>query len=368
MREKQYKYETTKLKLIEMAARLPAGTPLPNRNRLAEQCGVARITLERAISELIGEGILASYDGRGTYATGAAAPVQRAEKTTAPQLDEHIWALLVYSVTKGYTPDILRGVEDFAREHGRSLIVCNTDNDPQREVSYLETLCERNVSGIVLIPSTHSAPSWEVFEAIRKKGISVVACSRQVPGYNFPGAFQNFFQSGFCATQHLLDMGCRCIAYLATSQYCTIEDKLQGYLAALDQHNAQHPDDRVCGGMGLSKITGDIADLFEQFLREHPEIDGLFVFNDRLAMVLYQVLWKMGLTPGKDVRIVSGENSGFCDAFGVPLSSVDVPVYRMGRIVAEQLLAVREGAPEEEQHHIVLGAELHARASSLSQN
>ena len=70
MREKQYKYETTKLKLIEMAARLPAGTPLPNRNRLAEQCGVARITLERAISELIGEGILASYDGRGTYAMG----------------------------------------------------------------------------------------------------------------------------------------------------------------------------------------------------------------------------------------------------------------------------------------------------------
>ena len=37
-------------------------------------------------------------------------------------------------------------------------------------------------------------------------------------------------------------------------------------------------------------------------------------------------------------------------------------------IAAEQLLAVREGAPEEEQHHIVLGAELHARASSLSQN
>ena len=91
MREKQYKYETTKLKLIEMAARLPAGTPLPNRNRLAEQCGVARITLERAISELIGEGILASYDGRGTYATGAAAPVQRAEKTTAPR-NEGIYA------------------------------------------------------------------------------------------------------------------------------------------------------------------------------------------------------------------------------------------------------------------------------------
>ena len=73
----------------------------------------------------------------------------------------------------------------------------------------------------------------------------------------------------------------------------------------------------------------------------------------------------MGLAPGKDIRVVSGENSGFCQAFGVPLSSVDIPVYRMGALAAEQLLALRAGAPEEEQQHIVLSAELHARASSL---
>lgn len=365
MREKQYKYEITKQKLIELAAALPEGAPLPNRNKLALQCGVARITLERAISELIGEGILASYDGRGTYATGRTAPEKPADREARPQLDEHLWGMLVYSVTKGYTPAILRGVEDFARQHGINLIVCNTDNDPQREVEYLKMLYQRSVSGIVVIPSTHSAPSWEVFEAIRQKGISVVACSRQVPGYNFPGAFQNFFQSGFCATQHLLEMGCRKIAYLATSQYCTIEDKLQGYLAALDQHNAQHPGDMAVQVPGLRRITGDIAELFESFLRENPDIDGLFVFNDRLCMTLYQVCRRMGLTPGKDIRVVSGENSGFCEAFGVPLSSVDIPVNRMGALAAEQLLALRAGAPEEEQQHIVLGAELHPRASSL---
>ena len=281
MREKQYKYEITKQKLIELAAALPKGAPLPNRNKLALQCGVARITLERAISELIGEGILASYDGRGTYATGLTKPSASGDRPGAAQLDEHLWGMLVYSVTKGYTPDILRGVEDFARQHGVNVIVCNTDNDPQREVEYLKMLYQRNVSGIVVIPSTHSAPSWEAFEAIRQKGISVVACSRQVPGYNFPGAFQNFFQSGFYATQHLLEMGCRKIAYLATSQYCTIEDKLQGYLAALDQHNAQHPDDPALQVPGLRRITGDIAELFRHFLEENPDIDGLFVFNDR---------------------------------------------------------------------------------------
>ena len=364
MESKQYKYQITKQKLCHMASELPAGAALPNRNKLAQQCGVARVTLERAISELIGEGVLASFDGRGTYVTEQ--PISFANnKMSHASLDEHIWGLLVYSVTKGITPGILRGIEDYAKEHGVNVIVCNTDNDPKREIEYLQMLCERNVAGIVVIPSTHSAPSWNVFEAIRNKGISVVACSRQVPGYNFPGAFQNFFQCGFCATQHLLEVGCRNIAYLARSQYCTIEDKLQGYLAALDQDNAQHPGDLAAGELGLRKITGDIGELFEHFLGEHPEIDGLFVFNDRLSMVLYEVMRKMGLTPGKDIRIISGENSGFCRAFGAPLSSVDVPDYKMGMLAAEQLFHIRSGVPEDECRHIVLSGELYARASSL---
>ena len=258
MREVKYKYQVTKQKLIDYVGQLPENTPLPNRNVLAQQCGVARVTLERAISELIGEGVLVSMDGKGTY---AAAP---AVSSPAACLSPSTWAILVYSMTKGTAPMIFRGVEDFTNEHDISLIVCNTDNDPQKEVDYLKKLCSRNVDGIILIPSTHSAPVGEVFDELEEKGISVVACSRQVPGYDFPGTFQNFFQSGFMATQHLLQMGCRRIAYFATSRYSTIEDRLQGYMAAVSQHNFQNADDKAEDPVGLSDITGDIGELFGQ--------------------------------------------------------------------------------------------------------
>lgn len=361
MHEGKYKYQITKQKLIEYTRELPEGTPLPNRNELARRCGVARVTLERAISELIGEGILVSEDGRGTYAA------KMSEQTSDGTRDNGYWALLVYCVTKGANPSIVRGVEDFTNAHDRNLIVCNTDNDPVKEAEYLKKLCKKNIGGIILIPNTHSITDGEALRALEEKGIPVVTCSRRVPGYDFPGTFQNFFQSGFMATQHLLQMGCRRIAYFATSRYSTIEDRLQGYMAALSQHNFQNPEDKAEEPIGLSDITGDIGELFEDFLVHNPQTDGIYVLNDRLAVILYPVLKGMKRLPGRDIRIVASDASEFCGSFSVPLSTVDFPTYQMGCSAAEQLFRLIQGELENQDKHVVLSCELHARASSLGE-
>ena len=132
------------------------------------------------------------------------------------------------------------------------------------------------------------------------------------------------------ATQHLLQMGCRRIAYFATSRYSTIEDRLQGYMAAISQHNFQNPDDKAEDPVGLSDITGDIGELFEDFLIRNPQTDGIYVLNDRLAVILYPVLKRMKSLPGRDIRIVASDASEFCGSFSVPLSTVDFPTYQMG--------------------------------------
>lgn len=364
VREGQYKYQITKQKLLEYIAQLPEKEPLPNRNVLAKQCGVARVTLERAISELIGEGALVSIDGRGTYPAAAMQVPAAGRAAAAPG---KLWAFLTYSVTRGITPQILRGVEDYADERDISLIVCNTDNNPQKESRYLHRLLRQNVSGIILIPCIHSIPDHAALDAIRERGIPLVACSRQVPGCDFPGAFQNFFHAGFMATQHLLDQGCRRIAYFATQDYYSVEDRLQGYLAALEQHNSRCPGDPAQGEPGLRGEDGTAEGMIERFLDEHPETDGVYLFNDRLAAPLYAVMRRRGLCPGRDVRVISSEDSGFCQDLWTPLSALDFPSYRMGAISAEQLYRLQNGTPAEELKREVLSGELIVRASSAAE-
>lgn len=369
MREGQYKYQITKDKLLEYIAQLPDKTPLPNRNVLAKQCGVARVTLERAISELIGEGALVSIDGRGTFAAGAVHPAlnQRSVASEFTGTDQ-TWAFLGYSVTRGITPHILRGIEDFANTHDINLVVCNTDNQPEKESQYLHRLLAQKISGIILIPCIHSNSDFAVLNAIRAEGIPVVACSRQVPGCDYPGAFQNFFHAGFMATQHLLQQGCRHIACFSTPDYCSVEDRLQGYMAALEQHNSNFPGDFASGEQGLRKEDGDAIERIERYLLEHPNTDGVYLFSDRLANPLFIVMKKLGLRPGRDICVISSEDTGFCQDFWVPLSAIDFPSYKMGVLSAELLFKLQKGIPEDKLKRELLSGELNIRESSLKQS
>lgn len=364
-----FKYEATKQKILEYIKTAPIEEPLPNRNALTRQFNVARVTLERAISELIGEGVLVSIDGCGTFISkdfdpnALANPSAYASQKQASH--SKCWALLTYSVTKGITPQILRGVEDFANKHDISLIVCNTDNDPQKESKYLQRLIEQGVSGIVLIPSIHAIPNRQILDTIKESRVPLVACSRQISGHDFPGAFQNFFHAGYMATQHLLDQGCRNIAYLATARYCSVEDRLQGYLAALQQHNMRHASDPAHEAYGIGRDDGEIEMVFENFISNHPEIDGLYLFSDRLAEPVYAVLRRRKIKAGKDIRLIATEDSGFCSNFWVPLSTIDFPAYDMGMIAAEQLYLLLNGANESTLKREILSGTLNIRASSI---
>ena len=360
MRDTQYKYQIAKDKIKDIVSEMADGAPLPNRNLLAQQCGVARITVERAISELVGEGVLVSRDGLGTFR----APVKTDAENDSSGKANKIWALLGYSVTVGIMPFILRGIEDYANDHNISLIVCNTDNDVQKESTYLKRLVEQNISGIILIPNVNSMPDQEAFQAIRKKNIPMVACSRQVIGEDLPGAFQNFFYAAFMATQHLLSVSCRNIAYFASGNYYSVEDRMQGFLAALSQHNSVNPSDTVSYHVLHEKNEEGFEEKIAELLTEHPETDGILLGSDRLVLPLYNVMKKRGLTPGKEIRIISSEDSGFCRCFWVPLSSVSIPYYEMGKITAEQLYLLQNGENEKNLRREIISGEVIQRESS----
>lgn len=358
MREGHYKYQITKDKLISICEQLPEGKPLPNRNELAKQCGVARVTLERAISELIGEGVLVSIDGSGTY------PAKNSPVSPNGQTEGKVWALLGYSVTVGILPYWIRGIEDFAYAHNISLIVCNTDNDSQKETNYLNRLVKQNVSGIILIPNIHTKTDQSAIDAIRAKKIPIVACSRQVPGENFPGAFQNFFHSGFMATQHLIDQGCRNIAYFSYDSYYSAEDRLQGFLAAIEQFNSMHDCEKAERGLLNGNSEEEFENAINAYLDDNPDTDGIFLGSDLIALPLYKILKKRNLVAGRDIKLIASEDSGCCRCFSVPLSVVQTPFYEMAQLTAQQLLMLQNGTDEELLKREIVSGRLVARESS----
>ena len=105
----------------------------------------------------------------------------------------------------------------------------------------------------------------------------------------------------------------------------------------------------------------DIAD----FLAAHGEVDGIFAFNDSVALTVYGAMKRLGLRPGRDVRVVGCDNTEVCGALYVPLSSLEFPNYEIGRSAAALMMRLRAGERADELPRITLGGRLVARESTL---
>ncbi|HML45833.1 MAG TPA: GntR family transcriptional regulator [Clostridia bacterium] len=365
-----YKYQQIRKALIARIGRMLPGDRLPNRTELATELGVARTTLEHAISDLTALGVLHSRRGSGTYATGktldehsTADPMERWESLPAATArDPNTWALLVANVMHDITPVLVRGAEDEAQRHGVRLIVCNTDDDMEKQNDYLYQLATGGVSGILIMPSSLCITDPRIWKALRAHGMQVVSCFRPLIGFQTPGVYCNSHLAGFLAAEHLIACGCRRIAMIAGALYPLVFDRYHGLRTALHAHRLVADASLFSYEDEMDLRAGDRPRAHA--LIEQAQYDGLFLFNDRLARYVYAELALRGKQPGREVAVVSCDNTEICETLAPTLSSIHFPVYEVGRRAAKLLYSLCVG---ERVCPLVsiLDCSLHPRQSSL---
>ncbi|HML47861.1 MAG TPA: GntR family transcriptional regulator [Clostridia bacterium] len=341
------KYEAAREALLQRIQDMPKGERLPGRNALAEDLGIARTTLEHAISDLTTQGYLESKRGSGTYVTGKPVvpdlPNPQERWFSLPDtiaLDENTWALLVSNIMADISPALLRGVEDETQRRNIHLIICNTDNDSEKLANYLFQLTKSGVSGILIMPGVgHTIDPW-IWEQVRSHGVRVVSCTRALPDFVTPGVYYNGSQTGFLATQHLIERNCRRIAMVAGGRTGTLADRYSGYRTALAAYGLPALPELFSYEQGLDPIP-DMPN--GRALIQRGGFDGLFVFNDRMARFAYAALKQCGMMPGRDVAVVACDGTPVGEDLQPMLSSVYVPTYEVGAQAAKLLYSLCRG-------------------------
>ena len=333
-----YLYKKVKLQLLDFVKDLPAGARIPSRIRLMEKFGVTRTTVERAISELIGEGVFSSRIGSGTY-------VLAAHERNAGKAPDNIpsWGLILPNITHDSYPETLRGVEDVCSKNGINLIICNTDDNVEKELMYLRKLIDSKISGVIIVPAIERTYDVrEIFTLLREKMIGFVLCNRGIEGINAIKVSSNDFYGGMLATNHLLDLGWKRPAYISAPLYSISEQRYQGYLSALHEHGVPERKDLIIfedrfvlenRGYNAMKTMLDLP----------APPDSVFCFDDTLAEGVYQAITEKGLTVGKDIGLVGYNDTHNCERLPVKLTSVRFPKYEIGQKSAEILLSIMKG-------------------------
>lgn len=354
-------YLKIKKNLVEKLRTIGPNERIPSRNELMKEYNVTRTTVDRAISELIGEGYLYSRDGSGTYAAENAAAVNRQENGKIIN-----WGMILPNIMHDTYPGILRGVEDIANKHGRNTVICNTDNINEKQANYIYKLVESGIEGAVIVPAITDEIDVRPFKMLQERNIPFVFCNRGINGIVAPAVISNSFYGGYIATKHLIKQGFRKIAYISNPMYQVSLDRYQGYRSAIEEAGIDAGDEYVYFAESFL-VEKNGYENTKLLLKRNPEVDAIFCFNDAIAQSAYQAITEAGLKVGRDIGLVGYDNTNLCESLPVKLTSVKFKTQEIGTKAAELLLNIINGENVQKNKRIVLQPELVVRESCGSQ-
>jgi LacI family transcriptional regulator len=241
-----------------------------------------------------------------------------------------IIALLIPDIENPFYTALARGVEDRAQQSGYSLVLCNTDDDPAKELRYLKIANSEQMAGVILSPASDEVD----LGAIASLGRPVVAVDRTTP-YPVDAVKIDNRAAGIAATTALLDAGYRRIACIAGPVGIeTTEDRFLGWRQvmaarkiAVPDGYLQHANFRVDGGHAA------MADLLA--LPTPP--DAVVTTNNLMAVGALQSLVEAGISPsGFGVAVVG--DLPFMALAPASVVQVRLPARHLGTTAATMLL------------------------------
>jgi LacI family transcriptional regulator len=268
--------------------------------------------------------------------------------------------LLLPDFTHPFFAEIAKSIAETVRPRGYHVIISYFEEDPVIERAEADSLLSRRVDGLILATS-QSPDRPDLFEQIRIRKVPFVLIDRPVDGVraSFVGVDNDAI--GNLATTHLIAQGCRRIAHLRGPKIGLATKRLNGYLAALRQHKLKTHAGYIVDA-GFQDLTGYQA--MKRLLEASPLPDGVFCYNDPVAIGAMRALLEAGLDVPNDVAIVGAGNVHYSDALAVPLTTIDQKTSQIGARAAELLLEQIESKRSPRPGKILFVPELVPRKST----
>lgn len=312
---------------------------MPTIKDVAQHAGVSITT----VSHVLNNTRFVSPDLRARVAE-AIATLGYQPNTLARSLrskETHTLGMIVPDISNPFFAEIARSIEDAAFGFGYNIILCNSDEDPEKEQAYIELLLEKQVDGIVFVASGSQSKHLRL---ILDREIPTVVVDRSLDESRLDCVLVDNRGGGFQATQHLLASGRRRIGCISGPSSLTPSwERVEGYREALASAGL-HADDTLIrrGDFHADRGFGAMIELLD--LPEPPT--AVFVCNDLMAIGAIRAITERGLRVPEDIAVVGFDNIALARYTQPPLTTVAQPYVEMGRLAAELLVKRVNGITE----------------------
>lgn len=334
---------------------LKAGDQIGSHAELVSMYGVSLITVKKALTTMIQQGILYSRVGKGTYVAQLSPDFHDEQHPTI--------GLVLQDIRSPFFSRVMHSVENTAYELGYHVLLANSSGKPEREDAQIARFRTFGVKGMIIASMSHEYQPSPTIRKLFQEGFPFVMVS-YIAEENIPFVGCDHERGGFMATEYLIKLGYQRIGYINGEPGNVVGDLRQrGLAAALKLHGGKL-DKRFLFHLRQKGERYDYQSGFEigeKFAKLKVRPDAMFIYNDLSALGFEEAVLANGLRVPEDVAIIGFDDIERGEYAAVPLTTIRQPSDLIGKQAMELLLRLMEG--KEAPHRRILQPQLVARGS-----
>lgn len=329
----------------------------PTVREVARRAGVSPITVSRVVnnagyvSEETRQKVEQAIEELG-YIPNIVSRSLRLNKT-------NVIALIVSDITNPFWTTVTRGVEDACHQQGLNVILCNTDENPDKLNEYIRVLLQRRVDGFLIAPTTDDSSPLALILA---QEVPLVFIDRYPPNIKTTVVRGDSEHGAYQLTDYLIGLGHTHIAILSGPEKAsTSQQRTAGFKRAFQSHHLEiDPSLIFCGEYNQEhgyQTTHAI------FAAHRPQPTAIFAGNSLIAAGVFKAIYELNLNIPQDVSVVSFDDVTFRFTPEPFLTVVDQFPYTMGYTAAQRLLSQIQNDSHVSDEEIILPVQLIIRQS-----
>ena len=274
--------------------------------------------------------------------------------------------VLVSEIANSFFSQVINGIESVAQERGYNVVIAQSKESYEREVSALNYLASRSVDGIILSVSAETY-DFSAISNLYNKGMAMVGFDRIAETLQMHKVIVNNKRGAYDATSQLIKNGFKNIACIASSSYLSIsKERIQGYIDALQENNIKVNDELIayCAHGGMLYDEVEVA--MKKLMSSTKKPDAIIACSDKITTNAMRYCKKEKIAIPEKLGLIGFSNLDLTELLSPSLSVVRQPAGDMGKKAAELLLSMIESKRAvTEFQTVVLPAEIHERESSI---
>jgi LacI family transcriptional regulator len=230
--------------------------------------------------------------------------------------------VVVADITEDYYISIVKAIETYASEQSFSILLCDSEDDVEKEKRNIRNILDRDVGGLIISPIN----SEKYPKEIREAQIPVVFVDRKYEKHDKVFVGINNFESGYFGTKYLASKGCGTVAFIGYPETVyTAHQRAIGYRDCL----AERLPDCQPRVLKLNYRQEDSNKLIREFV-ESVRPDGVICATSDICYQLIGSLDEMGISIPDQIKIVTYDDNKWLDYLKFPVSVITQPTSEIG--------------------------------------